>query len=218
MNDYIGPDHNYWIQCSKGTVFDFTSEDPVAQTGVNLESMALSLSRTPRFRGHTNHFYSVADHSMHVTYIVRKMFEHEPSAGVRYSSRIELLALVHDLHEAFVGDVPTPLANYLRDFYRFDLNKLKRAVQADILHVLGIMPPTPPEEDFISLADSYALARERNLFMESNLKWWSDRLKIPSYLDRPIDPNLSMRDSYRVFMAALKSSLTVEKVRVASAS
>lgn len=70
-----------------------------AAEDVCIEDIARSLSMSVRFRGHVTTFYSVAEHSVRVRQLVR---EHgRPDLG--------LGALLHDGHEAYIGDIPTPL-------------------------------------------------------------------------------------------------------------
>jgi len=59
-----------------------------------------SLSLITRFCGHTRFFYSVAQHSIMVSEMMKQdgLSPEEQAAG-----------LLHDAHEAYVGDVPTPM-------------------------------------------------------------------------------------------------------------
>lgn len=65
-----------------------------------IEDIAHSLSMTARFRGHSKGFYSVAQHSVHVA----KLMEHDGFTPFEC-----LCGLLHDAHEAYIGDIPTPL-------------------------------------------------------------------------------------------------------------
>jgi 5'-deoxynucleotidase YfbR-like HD superfamily hydrolase len=58
-----------------------------------------ALAKICRFGAQTKHFYSVAQHAL----LVRRLVL---DAG---HDDLELIALHHDSHEAFVGDLPTPL-------------------------------------------------------------------------------------------------------------
>jgi hypothetical protein len=88
-----------WIQTASGLKFPLLEIDPEA---INIEDIAHALSMLCRFNAHCLKFYSVAEHSVHVSY------EIEP--------RLALLGLMHDAAEAYLGDVPSPLKGELRDF------------------------------------------------------------------------------------------------------
>jgi hypothetical protein len=67
------------------------------ESGVpTLTDMAYALSRQPRWAGHTEGWWSLADHSVFVAQM----------AGD--DARLALAGLLHDAHEALTGDVPTP--------------------------------------------------------------------------------------------------------------
>jgi hypothetical protein len=85
-----------WLQTSSNHEVDFAADEwPV----LPIEDIANALANTCRFNGHSNTFYSVAEHSVKMSEIV----PHE----------LALAALLHDGTEAYVGDVPTPLKRFL---------------------------------------------------------------------------------------------------------
>ena len=65
----------------------------------DLEEIAQALSNTCRFGGHVE-FYSVAEHCMRVA-------EWLKSQG--YSHKTQLIGLLHDAIEAYIGDIPRPI-------------------------------------------------------------------------------------------------------------
>jgi hypothetical protein len=69
---------------------------------VFIEDIAHSLSMQCRYGGHSRVFYSVAEHSYHLSFLVPE--EHA------------LVALLHDATEAYVSDVPRPLKPYLSNY------------------------------------------------------------------------------------------------------
>jgi len=85
------------MQMRSGTVVDILALKP---SDFNIRDIAHSLNHICRFNGHTSKFYSVAQHSLHVSELMRQ-------AG--YSPILVLMGLLHDAHEAFTGDMVTPM-------------------------------------------------------------------------------------------------------------
>jgi hypothetical protein len=84
-----------YITTFTGARFSYRNPGPFL-----LRDIAHSLSYTARFRGHTGFFYSVAQHSLMVADLMRYD---------GYSPAAQAAGLLHDAHEAYVGDIPTPL-------------------------------------------------------------------------------------------------------------
>ena len=70
---------------------------------VDIRDIAAALSKVCRFGGHTLRFFSVAEHSI----VVSKLVKHYTK-----SDELALQGLLHDVQEAYVGDFPTPLKRY----------------------------------------------------------------------------------------------------------
>ena len=89
------------IETYSGRYFDFRR--PKA-ADVDISDVAVALSNTVRFGGHVNRFYSVAEHAVLVSRLVLPQFAYA--------------ALHHDDHEAYLGDIPSPLKRLLGRKYR----------------------------------------------------------------------------------------------------
>jgi hypothetical protein len=98
------------IQLYDGSYFHFLEPSPVS-----IDVLAHALCRVNRFSGHTRQpiGYSVAQHSLNVMALLPR--------------ELQLQGLLHDLHEALVGDVAAPLKMLLPD-YRL----LERQVELDV--------------------------------------------------------------------------------------
>jgi len=112
--------------------------------------IALSLSRQPRFGGHTVDPWSVAEHSMVVALIARYA-SHAP-----LGSRQEMYGLVHDAHESVTGDIPST--------WKTPEMRAQQAQLDERLYVtLGITPPDSAMSRFIKACDRAALLAEAKL-------------------------------------------------------
>ena len=107
-------DHNdVELAESKGTwkgkpfILTFTGKvvpfDNVTFDCIDIRDIAHSLSQLCRFTGHTNLFYSVAQHSLLVS-------EKMPGGPAE-----KLVGLLHDAAEAYTNDLASPLKKYMRN-------------------------------------------------------------------------------------------------------
>jgi len=86
---------------------------------INIIDIAHALSHTPRWQGHTQNFYSVAQHSIWCAH--------------RAEDNHCLEALLHDATEAYIGDMPSPIKKYLPDY-----QKLEKVLDTKIREVFGL--------------------------------------------------------------------------------
>lgn len=99
-----------WIQTVSGKKFPVDVPEP---DQIDIEDIAHALAMLVRFNGHGLRFYSVAEHSVHVSY------EIDPE--------LALVGLLHDAAEAYLGDVPSPLKKQLTQFSEFE-HKMELAI------------------------------------------------------------------------------------------
>jgi len=93
----VALDRPYAITTASGRSLDLADPRPDA---ICVEDIASALSKICRFGAQATEFYSVAQHAIEVS--------------VHVDDDLRLPALHHDSHEAFAGDLPTPLKKLLR--------------------------------------------------------------------------------------------------------
>lgn len=106
------------IITKSGRIID--PQDPRPED-IHIGDIAHSLSHLCRFAGHTCRFYSVAEHSVRVSFEV--------------DARAALHALLHDASEAYLVDIPTPLKALLPEY-----RTLERRLQAVIYSAFEVSP------------------------------------------------------------------------------
>jgi len=104
------------ILTSTGKWFDILKPDPSL---IDLQDIASALSKLCRFGGHCRQFYSVAEHSILASDLMRQ----------RYGNNLTLIrwALLHDASEAYVVDIPRPAKCQLTEYIRIE-DGIQRAV------------------------------------------------------------------------------------------
>lgn len=137
-----------------GHYIDLLDPDP---SRICIEDIAHALSNLCRFAGHTNHFYSVAQHSINLA--------HGPYVPDIYA----LEALLHDASEAYLVDIPRPLKNLLPEYVKIEKN-----MQIIIGTVFGLKYHTDPlVARIIDEADARILKAEFQLhFNDGNGISW----------------------------------------------
>lgn len=146
-----------WLQVLGGRAFSLTN--PRAED-VDFETIATVLSRVPRFGGHTeNGVLSVAQHCL------------EGSAAILRDTGCRDAAaafLIHDAHEAYMGDIATPVSQALGAvafqmnvnggwLVRKAIRELKSRLDAAIFPAAGLPWPIP--------ADVAAIVKEYDMRM-----------------------------------------------------
>lgn len=135
------------IKLNSGAEFDFLQ--PWA-SNFTLDDIAHGLANQCRYAGQCRNFYSIAEHSLHVS---------QCAAG------FELEALMHDAAEAFMGDITRPLKQLLPEF-----KLIETRVQSAIMDRFGL-PSVPSPE--IKRADLAVLAAEQAQLMPAGTDRWA---------------------------------------------
>jgi len=136
-----------WILTYTGQRFDLLA--PRAELITTID-VAHALAHVCRFGGHPRHHYSVAQHSLVVASIV--------------PPGLQLVALLHDATEAYVGDLVRPLKALLPDY-----SEIEHGIWLAICDRFNLDPKLPTS---IHEADMIALATERRDLMPEHGEPW----------------------------------------------
>ena len=139
-----------WIRTKTGKSFWPLKPTPEM---VDIEDIAHALSHQCRFSGHTSQFYSVAQHSVHVSELIRKRYN---------NPQMELAALLHDASEAYLVDVPSPVKRVMPTY-----KDAEHLVMAAISKKFGLKN----FDKEIKQADMDALATEARDLMGNPQGW-----------------------------------------------
>jgi hypothetical protein len=120
----VAPSKPGWIQTASGR--QFWPMSPRSQD-VDLDDIAHALAMKCRYSGHTQKFYSVAEHSVHIACALLRD-GHGP--------HVALWGLVHDRPEAYLPDVARPIKPYLPGF-----KEIEEAVARETLVALTVAAP-----------------------------------------------------------------------------
>ena len=160
MKERIGD----WIQTSTGRAY-WPLDPRVGDIDIN--DIAHGLSNMCRFGGQCRNFYSVAEHSVHVSRWMEHYFQ---------APKLLLYALLHDSSEAYLVDVPRPIKVHLENYKMIEALNMKV-----ILSAFRIEPSLCPDEfeSILHLVDNQVLVAEKNaLLLPPPLPWtWAKDIK-----------------------------------------
>lgn len=151
------------IQTYSGGAYDFADPTPDM---ISFHDIAHALSNMCRFAGHVKRFYSVAEHSVLVSYLV---------AQRTGDLELAVAGLFHDAHEAYVWDAPRPFKPLLGEDFRHFADLADSA----IARRFGLNPAAfhaPAVKD----ADDHALVTEARQLMHHGTDGWG-----PEHQRRP---------------------------------
>lgn len=142
-----------WLLTWSGKRLDILDPQPES---IHLLDIAHGLANECRFAGQCRAYYSVAQHSVTASHLVRR--------------GLALEALLHDAAEAYIKDIPTPLKALLPDYQRIE-ERLDRVIRQRF----GLPEKHAPE---IEEVDLQLLATERRDLMPNDGEWpWLEGVK-----------------------------------------
>jgi hypothetical protein len=144
-----------WLQTHTGRAFPLinpTHED------VRWPDVIYALAHINRFTGHAG-TYSVAQHSC----LVAEQLPHD----------MKLYGLLHDAHEAYLGDISTPLKRMLKVLCGVHLWSLFDTMDEAIYRAADLSYPVPQTiREAVKLADTRAMMTERRDLMREPPQSW----------------------------------------------
>lgn len=155
----LAPPHSTaFVQMHSGFCVDLMAPN---LDGLTLTDLATGLSRTARFNGATRgpRPYTVAQHSVFVSQLLERR---------RFNHHLVIAGLLHDAHEAIIGDIATPVKIALG---RDAVHELEARLQAAIARRFGLGPFIWANYG-LHHADADALATERRDLMAPSAWPW----------------------------------------------
>lgn len=150
-----------WMETWSGKRVDLLNPDP---SQIDIRDIAHHLSILNRFTGATKVPYSVAQHSLYVSMLVP---EH-----------LQLHALLHDAHEAYVNDINTPLKECLFEEFcgRFasPLDAVIWGIDGAIDVAFGLGPLSGIWINEIKRADMQAMSDEKAFLKPNSTSNWEE--------------------------------------------
>jgi hypothetical protein len=164
---------------------------------IDIRDIAHSLAMQCRFNGHTRKFYSVAHHSVLVSYYLPHILARE--------------GLMHDATEAYLHDVVRPIKHHpAMVFYR----RAEARAEKAIWKRFGLAPLSVEDEALVKLVDNRVLMTEkRDLLKSKEINRWS--IKAEPY-HGIIDPWNPDRSEYEFFRRAFELGLTDDSDHLAA--
>lgn len=180
---------------------------------VCIEDVAAHLSRLPRFAGATQQPWCVAAHSLHCASLAE---------AEGFPPGAQLAALMHDAHEAYCSDIPSPFkeAVFQRSGRLSALRTTENLLQSEVLAQLGALQYLQAYAGQVKRWDLISLATERRDLMHPHASaepWpWlqgieADGRPIPSLLGMAwIDWAEEFKDRYHRLVQAAVITTTTE--------
>lgn len=153
-----------WIQTYGGR--QYWPLDPRSEE-VDIKDIAHALSLICRYTGHCERFYSVAEHSVNVSYVVQR---YAPSGR----PALFLHALLHDAAEAYCNDIARPVKRSISGYA--EIEGLNFAAICEHFEMGGLFPE---EIAIIHQADNAMLLAEMGAIMKTPPVAW-DPIDVPT--------------------------------------
>ena len=144
-----------WIQTYTGRRFFPLNPHP---NDIDIEDIAHALSMKCRYNGHTNDYYSVAQHSVLVSLECQRLCPN------RFA--LWWWGLMHDAAEAYIPDIPAPI----KETNIGDLKKVEHGIMKAIAERFRLVPKHEPK--LVKIIDLAIRADEAAQLMKQPTKDW----------------------------------------------
>lgn len=135
-----------FVKLRSGAYVDCTGEQPTIIGELQLSDISIALFSQPRFAGQCHQALSIGEHSMLCLDVAEIM-------GL--SRETQIATLMHDAHEAIIGDIPGPLKQFVPG-----IKTLEAQLQSVIENALDIPTPSPETKKVIKRIDIASLIAE----------------------------------------------------------
>ncbi len=154
---YYDPDDGYntlgWIETYTGRMVTPLLPDSAT---LGITDIAYALANKCRYSGHTQRFYSVAEHSVLMS-----------QYGNYLSPEIARWALLHDAVEAYLPDIPRPIKPGIPGWA-----EIEHRMEVAVLHHFGLDPLRALTREAVKTMDTRILLREaETLLVSGGLNW-----------------------------------------------
>ncbi len=139
--------------------------DNLLVNDISIEDIACSLAGQSRFNGITRPLYTVAQHSVLCSLVAPPGYK--------------LAALLHDAHEAYIGDIAGPVQNWIAEHnhsYWDIVEDMKDTIDNEIEDVFGLRPGvfsdaviSDIDNDMLTTEMKYFFGVEKETVLYSNL-------------------------------------------------
>ena len=160
----------------------------------SLDDMCHAVSREQRFNNHTEAHYSVGQHLLMCAKV---------ASDLGLGPYAQFIFATHDLTEAYVRDLPSPLKKSFRYYSE---------VENRILHVLwckyfGVREPSKTELNFLKYYDEIVCMTEAYELGINKTDWVNTAGLIYGYVDHSEPTEREIRDSLKALITGLLEEL-----------
>jgi 5'-deoxynucleotidase YfbR-like HD superfamily hydrolase len=193
--------------------------NPAAED-IDITDIAWALSRLSRFCGHTTSEqpYTVAQHCILVAELTENFLLQAPSSSempkhATFSGQpiyeIILKALLHDGHEAYISDIPSPVKRH--PALMPVITAMEEHLDRAIYQKFNLTQNTPEIISLIKRYDMLALKSEAKVLMKSGGAQWADSI-LPKYTPIALGKIMTTQEAFTGFKDKFNSA--VGKLRV----
>jgi hypothetical protein len=165
-----------YVRTMNGHAVELLNPEP---STIDLDDIIYNLCNAVRFNGGMDPAWTVGSHSLLVLGF---------SYGQGDPEEVQRWAFMHDWHEAYTGDLPSPLKAIINKETEV-LNSVERALDDAIAGAFGLMPPTDETRELVHKYDVAAFEYEK-----VNLRGGVTRGALPLHITRLHEQRFTLMD------------------------